>query len=96
LGTFLIFFDTSVIVAGLIEAHPHYEKSNPWLGKIVSMMESDKFYPTGGTCLSRFYYHHRYSDDLDFFFLGNMFLKQDFEAEFGQILNTIQKKFYPI
>lgn len=36
LGTFLIFFDTSVIVAGLIEAHPHYEKSNPWLGKIVS------------------------------------------------------------
>jgi len=35
----LIFFDTSVIVAGLIEAHPHYEKSNPWLGKVVSGKE---------------------------------------------------------
>lgn len=35
----MIFFDTSVIVAGLIEAHPHYEKSNFWLGKIVSKKE---------------------------------------------------------
>ena len=25
------------------------------------------FYLTGGTALSRGYYHHRYSDDLDFF-----------------------------
>lgn len=35
----MIFFDTSVIVAGLIEAHPAYEKSNQWLGKIVSKKE---------------------------------------------------------
>lgn len=27
----------------------------------------DKFYFTGGTALSVFYLHHRYSDDLDFF-----------------------------
>ena len=26
-----------------------------------------RFYLTGGTALSRVYYHHRYSDDLDFF-----------------------------
>lgn len=25
------------------------------------------FFLTGGTALSRFYYNHRYSDDLDFF-----------------------------
>ena len=25
------------------------------------------FYLTGGTALGRFYLHHRYSDDLDFF-----------------------------
>ena len=25
------------------------------------------FYLTGGTALSRFYFNHRYSDDLDFF-----------------------------
>ena len=61
--------------------------------EIFSMMESDKFYLTGGTCLSRFYYHHRYSDDLDFFFLGNMFPKQDFEAEFNEIQKIISKEF---
>jgi hypothetical protein len=26
-----------------------------------------RFFLTGGTALSRAYYHHRYSDDLDFF-----------------------------
>ena len=35
----MIFFDTSVLVSGLIEAHPHYEKSNHWLGKIISGKE---------------------------------------------------------
>lgn len=29
------------------------------------------FYLTGGTALSRFYLHHRYSDDLDFFINSN-------------------------
>ncbi|MDD4310358.1 MAG: nucleotidyl transferase AbiEii/AbiGii toxin family protein, partial [Candidatus Cloacimonetes bacterium] len=27
----------------------------------------DGFYLTGGTALDRFYLHHRYSEDLDFF-----------------------------
>jgi Domain of unknown function (DUF1814). len=27
----------------------------------------NNFYLTGGTCLSEFYLHHRYSEDLDFF-----------------------------
>jgi predicted nucleotidyltransferase component of viral defense system len=47
--------------------------------EIFSIIDSDKFYLTGGTCLSRFYNQHRYSDDLDFFFLGNVFPKQDFQ-----------------
>ena len=29
------------------------------------------FYLTGGTALSRCYYQHRYSDDLDFFSISN-------------------------
>lgn len=71
-----------------------YEKIlYPMQDEIFSMMESDKFYLTGGTCLSRFYYHHRYSDDLDFFFLGNVFPKQDFEAEFNEVQKIISKKF---
>jgi predicted nucleotidyltransferase component of viral defense system len=61
--------------------------------EIFSMIESDKFYLTGGTCLSRFYYNHRYSDDLDFFFLGNVFSKHDFEAEFREIQKIISKQF---
>ncbi len=71
-----------------------YEKIlYPMQDEIFSMIESDKFYLTGGTCLSRFYYQHRYSDDLDFFFLGNVFPKQDFEAEFNEIQKVISKQF---
>lgn len=29
--------------------------------------ENTEFYLTGGTCLNRFYFEKRYSDDLDFF-----------------------------
>ena len=29
--------------------------------------EDTEFYLTGGTCLNRFYFEKRYSDDLDFF-----------------------------
>jgi predicted nucleic acid-binding protein len=35
----LIFFDTSILVAALLESHPHFEKSNHWLEKIVSKKE---------------------------------------------------------
>jgi predicted nucleotidyltransferase component of viral defense system len=35
---------------------------------LKSIFQTEKeFYLTGGTCLSRFYYEKRYSDDLDFF-----------------------------
>jgi predicted nucleotidyltransferase component of viral defense system len=43
--------------------------------------ELDDFYLTGGTALGRYYLHHRYSDDLDFFTNRN-------EA-FGQSLTKI-------
>jgi predicted nucleotidyltransferase component of viral defense system len=34
---------------------------------VFKILEAYDFYLTGGTALSRFYLHHRYSDDLDFF-----------------------------
>ncbi len=34
---------------------------------VFELVEPSEFYLTGGTALSRFYTHHRYSDDLDFF-----------------------------
>lgn len=41
----------------------------PLQDKIFSVIEKSRtpFYLTGGTALSRFYFNHRYSDDLDFF-----------------------------
>ena len=71
-----------------------YEKIlYPMQDEIFSLLESNKFYLTGGTCLSRFYYEHRYSDDLDFFFLGHANPKEDFEMEFSLIVKRIQTKF---
>ena len=35
------------------------------------------FYLTGGTCLNRFYYHRRYSDDLDLFTNENALFRDD-------------------
>ena len=48
----------------------YYEKSlYPLQNGVLRAVESCKtrFYLTGGTALSRAYYDHRYSDDLDFF-----------------------------
>ena len=65
----------------------------PWQDEIFAMIQSRKFYLTGGTCLSRFYYQHRYSDDLDFFFDGINYTKEEFEIEFREIYNRIAHKY---
>jgi predicted nucleotidyltransferase component of viral defense system len=64
----------------------------PFQDEIFGLMTSNKFYLTGGTCLSRFYFHHRYSDDLDFFFDGSKFSKQSFETEFNIISTEIKRR----
>jgi len=43
------------------------------------------FYLTGGTALSRFYFNHRYSDDLDFFMLMNDHFSLFFEKVYDQL-----------
>jgi hypothetical protein len=45
------------------------ENLYPLQNGVLNIISSCKtrFYLTGGTALSRAYYHHRYSDDLDFF-----------------------------
>jgi hypothetical protein len=48
----------------------YYEESlYPLQDGVLNIISScrTRFYLTGGTALSRVYYHHRYSDDLDFF-----------------------------
>lgn len=48
----------------------YYEETlYPLQDKVLALIDSaaTPFYLTGGTALSRFYYRHRYSEDLDFF-----------------------------
>lgn len=47
----------------------YYEESlYPLQNGVLSIVQRSKtsFFLTGGTALSRYYAHHRYSDDLDF------------------------------
>lgn len=39
----------------------------PMQDKVIPVFTGSPFYLTGGTALSRGYYNHRYSDDLDYF-----------------------------
>jgi predicted nucleotidyltransferase component of viral defense system len=71
-----------------------YEKVlYPMQDTFFSLLQSDKFYLTGGTCLSRFYFNHRYSDDLDFFFMGQQDELGIFELECNKIFTRIEKEF---
>jgi len=46
----------------------HYDKVlYPLQDKVIELFRGSPFYLTDGTALSRGYYHHRYSDDLDYF-----------------------------
>jgi len=46
---------------------------------------TNEFYLTGGTCLNRFYYEKRYSDDLDFFTNNSDFFRQSINAIFDAL-----------
>ncbi|MFA6653043.1 MAG: nucleotidyl transferase AbiEii/AbiGii toxin family protein [Candidatus Delongbacteria bacterium] len=65
----------------------------PLQDEICSLIQNDNFYLSGGTCLSRFYYHHRYSDDLDFFYDGLAGSKEGFSIESRDILARISQKY---
>lgn len=67
----------------------YYENTlYPLQDKILTILKSQKtqFYLTGGTALSRFYYNHRYSDDLDFFV--NSY--ENFVKEVERIIRNLQ------
>lgn len=71
-----------------------YEKFlYPFQDEIFKLIQTNRFYLSGGTCLSRFYYHHRYSEDLDFFFDGYFYPKEEFEIVFREIINRMSEKF---
>lgn len=65
----------------------------PFQDNIFLLIQTERFYLSGGTCLSRFYYHHRYSEDMNFFFDGFLYPKEEFEIVFREIINRISKQF---
>ena len=71
-----------------------YSKSlYPFQDGILSILRELKlpFYLTGGTPLSRFYYNHRYSDDLDLFVNDDSSFS-DYCTSFYEKLNELQTK----
>ncbi|MFA4924576.1 MAG: nucleotidyl transferase AbiEii/AbiGii toxin family protein, partial [Ignavibacteriaceae bacterium] len=63
----------------------------PLQDEVLALLGNELFYLTGGTCLSRFYYDHRFSEDLDFFFDGNRHPLSQFEGEFAGFIKKIKK-----
>ena len=61
----------------------------PIQDKVLGIIQKSNspFYLTGGTALSRFYFNHRYSDDLDFFVNQN----PNFVLNADQIIATLGK-----
>jgi len=64
----------------------------PLQNRVLSVFHGTPFYLTGGTALSRGYYQHRYSEDLD------LFVNDDnkFERLINRILKELNSLFYPV
>jgi len=71
-----------------------FEKSlYPLQDQIFQLIQNDRFYLSGGTCLSRFYFQHRYSEDLDFFYDGINSPKEEFERAIIDLFNRVGERF---
>ena len=65
-------------------------KLYPFQDEVLQLIQTvnSSFYLTGGTVLSRCYFNHRYSDDLDFFMNSN----PDFKKETHLIIDRLKEK----
>jgi len=86
-------FDKNLIQAAQKDIDFYEKLLYPLQDEIFTLIQTERFYLSSGTCLSRFYYNHRYSEDLDFFYDGYQFPKEDFEITFREIINRISEQF---
>ena len=70
----------------------HYPFQDNFL-KFLDNQNQGQFYLTGGTALSRFYYQHRYSEDLDFFSGAEL---NNFREVLIKILDAARQKKFSI
>lgn len=61
----------------------------PLQDKVLAVFQNSPFYLTGGTALSRGYYQHRYSDDLDLFVNDN----KDFQRLVFRVVAALREQF---
>jgi hypothetical protein len=71
----------------------YFNKVYPLQDNILEMFNNPSFYLTGGTALSRFHYQHRFSDDLDFFYDGFTYPKDNFNVSYREMINHLEKVF---
>jgi len=86
-------FEGHIQKANQAQINFYEQELYPLQDDIFQLLQTEKFYLSGGTCLSRFYYDHRYSDDLDFFFDGFSYPKEEFDIVFRDVINRIAHKF---
>jgi predicted nucleotidyltransferase component of viral defense system len=86
-------FENSLIKAAQKDIDFYEKLLYPLQDEIFALIQTERFYLSGGTCLSRFYYNHRYSEDLDLFYDGYQFPKEEFEITFREIINRISEQF---
>ena len=73
----------------MISLSEYYEESlYPLQDGVLNAVNSygTRFFLTGGTALSRGYYNHRYSDDLDFFVTSDSEYEQQVNTVFAKLL----------
>jgi len=68
----------------------YYKNLYPLQDIVLEAIQNDAFYLTGGTALSRFYFQHRFSDDLDFFYDGLNYPKENFNLSFREIVYRLE------
>mgnify|MGYP000573351949 CR=1 FL=1 len=88
-----MFSTANLKIATEAEKSYYQQKVYPLQDEILALINSDRFYLSGGTCLSRFYYNHRYSDDLDFFYRGDQYPFEDFFPAAAEINNRLARKY---
>ncbi len=80
-----------------MEYHKYYlERLYPLQDSFLRFLDNQNeggFYLTGGTALSRFYYQHRYSEDLDFFSNAEL---NNFREVVTKLLNAARQKKFSI
>jgi len=66
-----------------MHAEHYYKVIYPIQDKVIQVFRDTPFYLTGGTALSRGYYNHRFSDDLDYFvnYLSNFHMLAEVQVK---------------